>query len=74
MLTPPQRHTLRKRGCPATKEVTYLKIINGDLEARLASAMQHIEAIGANYCRLLREKNKLLTQQVNRLWYLISNL
>ena len=46
-VTPLLCRTIWKRGCPDAKEVRRLKDVNHNLKARLASAMQHIEAIGA---------------------------
>ena len=76
-VTPTPRRTLRKRVCPDAEEVSRLKDINRDLEARLASAMQHMqhtETIGAEDSGRLREENDLLTQEVNGLRSLVSKL
>ena len=51
-----------------------LKGLNRDLEARLTSAIHHIETLGAKDNDRLREENVLLTQEVNSLWSLVSEL
>ena len=73
-VTPAPRISIWKHGCPDAEEGCRQKDINRNLEARLSSAMHHIETLGAEDSNRLQEENNRLTLEVNSLPSLVSEL